>query len=203
MEYLAEKPKVLFPILMIFFGFSIFVLIKKDLIIEFTKNAMMRELVQKGMSIEDIPEQVLQFSTWGAVVGAMIGPFIGWFIKSVVVHVIAKITKGVGTFKASLSAVGYAYLIMLFGEGIRTIISLITQNAFVLTSPAVFLGDEQFGTPLYTIMSSLDIFSIWYLVVGSIGIAYVHKISRKKSSFIVFGSWAVAILFSLASAMMK
>ena len=50
---------------------------------------------------------------------------------------------------------------------------------------------------LYSLMSSLDIFSIWTLILSAIGFTCVSKVKRGTSFAIVFGWW---ILFTLIGA---
>ena len=66
----------------------------------------------------------------------------------------------------------------------------------VATNPAYFMtqADSPF---LYSLMSSLDIFLIWTLILSAIGFTCVSKVKRGTSFAIVFGWW---ILFTLIGA---
>jgi hypothetical protein len=66
----------------------------------------------------------------------------------------------------------------------------------VATNPAYFMtpGDSPF---LYSLMSSLDVFLIWTLVLSAIGFTCVAKVKRGTSFGIVFGWW---VLFTLIGA---
>ncbi|MDF2546619.1 MAG: Yip1 domain protein [Anaerosolibacter sp.] len=203
MEYLSEKPKVLFPILVIIFGFALLILPKLDMLRTFTQDAMMTQYAAQGIDMDQLPANIIEIGYWTGIVTAVLIPFITMFMKSTIVHIISRISGGKGKFKAVLSVVGYGYLINLFGEGIRTIISVITNSYIVYTSSAAFLPDAAQGTALHTLFSTLDVFSIWYLVLATIGLAYVHQMSRKKAGFIVFGSWLVMVMFSVGMTFMK
>ena len=203
MAYLSEKPKVLWPILVIIFGFSLLILPKLDMLREFTQEAMMNQYAAQGMDIEQLPAGIMEIGYRTAIVTAVLIPFITMFMKSGIVHIVSRISGGKGKFKAVLSVVGYGYLINLFGEAIRTVISVITKSFVVYTSPAAFLSDAAQGTVLHAVLSSLDVFGIWYLTVATIGLAYVHQMSRRKAGFIVFGSWLVMVMFSVTSVLMR
>jgi hypothetical protein len=203
MAYLSEKPKVLFPIFVTIFGFALLMLPKLDMLRTFTQDAMMTQYAAQGIDMDQLPANIIEIGFWTGVVTAVLAPFVTMFLKSMIVHIISRITGGKGKFKAVLSVVGYGYLINLLGEGIRTIISVITKSYIVYTSPAVFLPDAALGTPLHTFLATLDVFSIWYLILATIGLSYVHQVSRKKAGFIVFGSWLAMVIFSVGTTFMK
>jgi hypothetical protein len=56
------------------------------------------------------------------------------------------------------------------------------------------------GTPLSTLGASLDIFTIWTLVLCGIGLACVSKSKRSTTMGIVFGWWALIVLLGVAAA---
>ncbi|MBB6217600.1 hypothetical protein HNQ80_003723 [Anaerosolibacter carboniphilus] len=203
MEYLSEQPKVLWPMLVLLFGFPLLILPRIDIFRDFTQEAIMTQMAAQGNDINNLPAGTLEIAFRFAVGTAVVMPFIAMFVKSVVVHIISRITGGKGKFKTVLSVVGYGYLINFLGEGIRTVITMITKNYVVYTSPAVLLPDAAQGTALHTLLSALDVFSIWYLAIVTIGLSYVHQMSRKKAGAIVFGSWLLVVMFSVGSALMK
>jgi len=205
MKYLAESPKVLFPVLCIIIGFFGFSFLKMDLFIEFTKEQL--TLQMQGMDSfagqTGVPDEFVNIAAWGAVGGATAGGMFLWFCKGLIIHLLAKAFKGTGRLKAALSVVGYAYLILLLGEGIRTIIALLTENYLVMTSLALFLPEIDIGSPLFSFLGSIDVFSIWYLVIVTIGLSHTHKINKDRSGIIVFGSWAVMVCLSVGVALLN
>ena len=198
MKYLARKPKVLFPVLLMIISLTAFSFVKMDLLLEFTKQMMVLQMEKMGVPpLAEVPQDFLKFALWSAMGGTVATPLFLWFGKGAVIHLLAKIFKGTGQFKGALSVVAYSYFILLLGEAIRTIIALLTKNYFVLTSLALFLPESDMGKPLFTLLGSLDVFSIWYLTVLTIGLSYTHKLEAKKSGIIVFGSWAMMIVISV------
>jgi len=64
------------------------------------------------------------------------------------------------------------------------------------TNPGYFMNPA--GSPfLYSILSAIDIFMIWTLVLTALGFTYVSKVKRGTAFAIVFGWWLV---FTLAFA---
>ena len=51
--------------------------------------------------------------------------------------------------------------------------------------------------PLFALLSSLDLFSIWYLVLLIIGFAYVARVSKARSAVIIVSLWILVLLIKL------
>jgi hypothetical protein len=53
---------------------------------------------------------------------------------------------------------------------------------------------------LYSLATSLDIVTIWTLVLLSIGVATVAGVKRSSGYIAVFGWWAIIVLFGVGIA---
>ncbi len=117
------------------------------------------------------------------------------------------------TFKKILSVVAWSGAVTGLIATIVTIIALLVQDkeslasidptksvGIVPTNVAAFLPSDT--SPILTaIASSLDIFSIWYLILLSIGLAAIagaRKITTSKTGGLVFGLWAIFVLIKVA-----
>ncbi len=103
-------------------------------------------------------------------------------------------------FKISLAIVVYAALPLI----LKTLLSLVSvlagmspdsfsfQNPLA-TNPGYFMNpaDSPF---LYGILTAIDIFMIWTLVLTALGFTYVSKVKRGTAFAIVFGWWLVFTL---------
>ena len=70
----------------------------------------------------------------------------------------------------------------------------------VKTNPG-FLADMKTQPMLFALLSSLDIFTIWTIVLLIIGFAALARVSKAKAAAIVITWWVVVIgLFKLAPA---
>jgi hypothetical protein len=92
-------------------------------------------------------------------------------------------------------------------KGLLTILSLlagVSSDAFdiknpVATNAAYFLDPA--GSPvLRALLSSLDVITIWTLVLVAIGIACIAKVKRSTAFAIVFGWFGVVVLFQVGFA---
>jgi Yip1 domain len=66
------------------------------------------------------------------------------------------------------------------------------------TNPGFYLNALETPKWLYSLASSIDIFSIWTYVLMAIGCAAVAKVKRSSGYMAVFGWWIVILLLRLA-----
>ncbi len=103
-------------------------------------------------------------------------------------------------FKTAFAILVYAGLpgILRLTLAIVSILAGASADSFslqnpVATNPAYFMNPA--NSPfLYSVLSSLDIFLIWTLVLTAIGFTCVSKVKRSTAFVIVFGWWAVFTL---------
>src|SRR6185295_568507 len=116
------------------------------------------------------------------------------------------------TFKKILSVVAWSGAVTALIATIVTIIALLLQDkeslagidptkssGIVPTNVGAFLPSDS-SPIIMAIASSLDIFSIWYLILLSIGLAAIagaRKITTSKTGGLVFGLWAVFVLIKV------
>ena len=97
----------------------------------------------------------------------------------------------------------YAFLPQLFKVllGIVVIFAGVAPESFNLknyapTNLGAFLDPADTSKALYSLASSLDLITIWTLVLLSIGLAAVAGVKRKSGYIAVFGWWALVVLIS-------
>ena len=73
----------------------------------------------------------------------------------------------------------------------------------VTMSLAAVVPNLEINTPLYILLASFDVFTIWYLMVSVVGISVVHKISKGKATVVAVSPWAIFIAFNVIMAMVK
>lgn len=125
--------------------------------------------------------------------------FIMFFIVSGFFFLLAKFAlKGEGSYSIALSAYGLPYYILILQAIVVTILSLLMNKLVTGVSIATFMDVEKTEIMGY-ILSKIDIFSIWFYTLVSIGFAKLFKASNSTKYFImVFGSWiGFSIIFFL------
>jgi hypothetical protein len=117
-----------------------------------------------------------------------------------------RIFGGEGTFRQAFAVTVYSWLPLAIGGVVTTIIvatrGLVTQQEVVsmLRSNLGFLVDLHDHKILYTLLSQLDVFTIWTLSLFVIGYAFMSRLSRAASASLVIGIWLVVVLFKVAIA---
>ena len=202
MNDISLKPKILVPILLILIIFTLMNVLK----IDFFKELMLEQFkvqMEGNPNVSQLSESIIMNYVYFTLIMASIGPLLTIFSKGLISHGIVQLFEGKSKIKTSISVVAFSYFIVVFGEVVRTIITLLTKNYMVMTSPAAIMSNEKMGTPLYILLSSLDVFTIWYLIVSMIGISIVHKISKGKAAVAVFAPWILLTVFNVAMAVIR
>jgi len=106
-----------------------------------------------------------------------------------------------------MSVVTYASYVTVIEGLIRTIILLAKGGmvgaqdlATLVRSNPAFLVDIKDHPILFALLSSIDIFMIWYLALLIIGFAAISRLSRAKSATIIISLWVLVILIKLGFA---
>jgi hypothetical protein len=68
------------------------------------------------------------------------------------------------------------------------------------TNLGFYFAPDSIPAWLHSLLTSIDIFSIWTAVILALGLSIVCGVSRNKSYAGVFGLWGIVILFGVASA---
>jgi hypothetical protein len=123
-----------------------------------------------------------------------------------------RLMGGEGDFKQAFSVTCYAWIpnvlqsivltIIIFAKG-ATAINPVALPTMVRSSLA-FLVDMKSQPMAFALLSSVDLFTIWVVVLLVIGFAYVGRISKVKSSVAVVSLWVLSIcLFKLVPAALQ
>lgn len=146
---------------------------------------------------------------WTAVagtVGVLLGPIIFWLVVSALLKLFTALTGDDGEYKKIFSISVFAYVPKLIQACVTTIIikfinaknlaTVETSLALVLPTPS---NPSKPGL-MYTFLSQFDFFTIWTLILITIGAGVVFHISNKKSAIMVFGIFLAFFLFMTGTA---
>ncbi len=171
-----------------------------------------QEMVDKGTITQEQADQQIEMSekfmggTFMIITSAIsiiIMGFIFFFLISALWLLAVKfILKGDGTFKDAMAAYGLPQYILVIQAIVMLILSLTMGNSFRSTSVAAFMDLDK-ASILHFALSKIDIFSIWFYAVISIGFAKMFKSNDTVKYYaLVFGLWIVVslIFFFVAKA---
>ncbi len=155
------------------------------------------------MNPDQMQQAIHQGSSVGSIlahVGGVVGPPIYLLVVAGVGLLIVNTIFGASTnFKTSFSVVCYAYLVSLVGAVLAVVVIFFgdpeqfnPQN-FVPSSVGFFLNPLDTPKALYTIASSYDIFTIWFLFLASLGlsIASAKKVRTISILLVFIGLWTI------------
>lgn len=199
-EAIQEKPNYLLPLIIIWAIGIISLLLTKDL----ASQLMDISYQNAGMTADQIAttkEAMSGYMTVMMVIGIIVMP-LAPLVKGCVSHLISIMFSGEGKIGSTVSLMLNAYLIPMFGTLLALPMMLITQNGAFSFSPAILLPITKFGTPIFNTLSTLNIFTIWYLVVSVMGIKKIHNLETWKAVIIVLVPFVVVIAFSWVGVLM-
>ncbi len=207
-EDIARKPDVLVPLVLILLIslFSTLVLVPR---IDF-EESVRQQMEQSGrnMSPQDMDRAAKMGAAFGKVM-AYTGPLWGIAVLVIMASVLLlafRMLGGEGGFKQALSVTLYSWIPLALNSVIATIVAFSresidpTQMQTLVRSNPAFLVDMKAHAVLYSALASLDLFTIWTLILLSIGFAAVSRFSKAKSAVIVVSLWLVTVVVKLGFA---
>jgi hypothetical protein len=122
-----------------------------------------------------------------------------------------RLMGGEGDFKQAFSVTCYAWFPNVIQSILLTII-ILAKGATALNPQTIptllrsnlaFLVDMKEQPMAFALLSSLDLFTIWVIVLLVIGFSYVGRISKAKAAIAVISLWLVTVLFKLVPAALQ
>jgi hypothetical protein len=210
-QEIARRPDIVAPLLLIVaLGFvSTFMIVPRFDFESFTaEQASQIRQKSPNMSAADAERA----GRMGAAVSKMFlwtAPVVGIVIFVVLAAIFLfafRLMGGEGTYAQAFSVTLYAWIPFVI-SGLITAIVVLARGSFdpmtaatlVKSNPA-FLVDMKEQPALFSLLSSLDLFSIWMLVLYVFGFSAMSRLSRKTSAVIVVSIWAAYVLVKLGVA---
>lgn len=155
---------------------------------EFTRISLEKNL-PPGQGPE-VVEFAVKAAAVGSLVGAAVGLLVMWLIVAALVKGFNSLTGGEGGFKNlfAVTVLAWVPVVILGGVfGTAMILATPAENLpFASASLSLLLPKEEFGSPLFVILSSVNLFQIWSLILLSIGASVVFNTSTRKQGIFIF-----------------
>lgn len=213
-ESISRRPNWVLPLLVM-----VGIALTATLII--TPRMDIGAMVQKGIeqSGRDVPPAqldkivgVYEKFKWPIALGSalIIQPAI-WVLCALVFWVAFKLAGSDIGFDGSFSVTLHSFL----PQGLLGLLSIpvalsyssigfeqVKSGSFLKSNPAAF-APEGTGPVLLSLLSSLDVFTIWTVILLCIGTRIVAKVKRGTATGIVVGSWLAVVLIKLGFAALQ
>ena len=112
---------------------------------------------------------------------SVIGPFFVLFLLSLIYFIGLKIFKSGAGYSDMLNVVGLAFIISAIQQLITAVLSILMGEVSTL-SLGLILSADTVGNGLNSFLNALDVFSIWFYIVISIGLTRIGKISSGQAA---------------------
>lgn len=188
---IGEDPRILLPALVII---AINVLLAWLIIpetIAYTETLL--ESSGQAMSGEAL-NAALTGTKVSIIVGSALMPPLIWLVQAALLAVVKQFTVGEATFKQLYAVSFFAWLPPFLGSAIKSV--LVKMVGFdsamaVQTSLALFLPSSIKSGFWLVLLSKVDFFVLWGLVLLSLGGATVMKKEPWKTGIYVFAAWLI------------
>jgi hypothetical protein len=171
-------------------------------------GAAAREAMEqnKNVSAEQIDKAVRISSSIGKVLMyiAPVLSLIGLLVIAGVVLLAFRIFGGEGDYKQAFSVTCYASMPSVI-KSVVTVIIVVAKGGMIpaqavqtlVRSNLGFLVNYKTNPMAFALLSSFDIFSLWFLALLIIGFAYVARVSKVKSAVTIISLWILVLLLKL------
>jgi len=126
-------------------------------------------------------------------IGSAIGNIVLLFILSLIYLIFLKIMKAQFTYLNLLNVIGLAMVISGIGGLLNIVLSILTGDLSTL-SLGLILKASSVGEEFHGFLNKIDIISIWFYIIISIGLVKIGKIKPAVSYVTVFGIWIIIYL---------
>jgi len=117
-----------------------------------------------------------------------------FIIPAVFLFVGNTILGGSSNYKKVLAVTVHAWLIMSLAGLVMLPLVLAKDTMLVTFSLAAFLPDSAVNTFTWQLLSKVELFTIWFLIVESIGLAVIYKMKTQRMAFAVFVTYVIYAL---------
>ncbi len=178
------SPGWIIPLTLILAVNLVFVYFANDIILEETLVQQEEAMMERGMDAEQIDAALTQVESWTPIsvwVLSIIGPPIILAIVSGVFLFVGNVILGGKTsFKKVLSVTAWSWLIFSLAGLVMLPLVLSQETMQISFSLATFMSEESKNTFLYLFLQKIEVFTIWWIAVYSIGLGVIYKTKTQK-----------------------
>lgn len=195
-EKVDEKPNWLLPFLTVIFVSLIVTAVLLPTVLE---PAAVEGVQSKYGNSEEVLERAMKWVSGPrfyamTLAAVLISTPIQMLAQAGILSLFLLLLHGEVKFQKLLAVTSYSALISVLGAIVKGGISLGTKSTEVYTNLSLFLPFVEKDTFLYRLLTRVDFFTIWSLVVFGLGLSIVGRIEKKKSYILIFSLWIALVL---------
>jgi len=125
---------------------------------------------------------------------AIVVPLLIWLMEAAVLKLIDQFTVRGTPFKTLFSVAVVAWVPAAIGNLVKMLLSLFAQAKdlmLIQTSLAVLLPRGQTSGALFAVLSKVDLFVVWNLILLAIGAGITLKIGTRRAAVYIFTLWVL------------
>lgn len=207
MESLAQRPRVLFGLILAAVSNEILFLVRIPLVADIIRNDALKssDLLETWTGQTMTAEMIEQSVPSSIVLKLVTTPFSGIIailFGTLIYFAILKIIGGQGKFKAYLSVSCYSYVITSLYILLIIPVSFVTGSLHQdvpLTSLAILAPQNLEGTFIFGALKSLEVSAVWSCAVMAIGFTAVSKLKKGYVYGAVAGIFIIKLIIAAVS----
>ena len=207
---IAARPRILAPLALLL---AVAIAGAAILVPRMDFETMMRDRLEHSdkaaqMSPADMDRAVRMGSSFGKMIGYT-SPVVAigiWALIAVALWLTFRLFGNEGAYNQAFAVTLYAWIPLTINSIIGLVVAMTRSSidpesmaTMVASNPAV-LVDLHAHPVLFSFLSSLDLFTVWTIVLLIFGFAQVARTSKARSAAVVLSWWAVFLFFKVGFA---
>lgn len=158
-----------------------------------------------GMELtRDMLELQLKIMRWTTPIQGVVGVYFGALVSTIIYFAIGRLMKKEVTFKQTFSMIMHTALIANMIWVVHMVATLIFGESNIMapfTSLSSLLPADMQGSPLATVLMSVEIVHLWYMAILYFGLIIVCRYSKKAAGITIAVTFIGGIAIALGSLM--
>jgi hypothetical protein len=196
-----QKPDWLIPMIIVVLVVLVFTMLILPISLPEQLDKARIKQEEKGLSPDEIDRAREIGKKFGKIAGpifAVIGTILYLLALSGIFMFIGNfVLGGQTTYPKILSVISYTSLIGSLSSLLLLTMILTKKTINVSFSLAAFLPADAFDSFKYHLLSKIDLFAIWQIIVAGIGFSVIYKFSTKKATIMVASVYLIYAIISL------
>jgi len=196
---LKERPRVLVALLAIALLSLVFAFLAADLILQVQLNSPQMQERLQGQPAPDAVKTMMRVSTiFGLPIARVLAPLIAALLALFFGNFVF---AGRAQFKQLLAVMAYATVITSVGMLLGLPIELPKESVIPPFSLGILAADQGVQSPLFALLSRIDLFNIFEFIVAGIGLSVVYNVSRGRGMLLSLLSMGMLSVLAVLSAL--